>query len=77
MTISDRVRVKNVERALRRHYLLKKSSSTIAAATANGRRKSAKSTTAVNAATLLPYNLRKRTVVLARQFRLPAYRCRP
>ena len=30
-----------------------------------------------NGATLLPYNLAQRTVVLVRQFRYPAYRQRP
>ena len=74
MTISDRIRVKNVsllsDRALSAE---ERRRSTIAAATANGRPRSGEIFDRGNAATLLPYNLASRTVVLVRQFRLPAY----
>ena len=40
---------------------------------ANGRRRQREVFDRGHAATLLPYNLAQRTVVLVRQFRLPAY----
>ena len=73
MTISDRIRVKD-ERILSHEYFLLK------AVTFDYRRGDGSWQTQNrevfdrgNAATLLPYNLANRTVVLVRQFRLPAY----
>ena len=73
MTISDRIRVKD-ERILPHEYFLLK------AVTFDYRRGDGGWQTQDrevfdrgNAATLLPYNLANRTVVLVRQFRLPAF----
>ncbi|MBN8986644.1 MAG: GDP-mannose pyrophosphatase [Rhizobiales bacterium] len=73
MTISDRVRIKDERVLSHARYLLK-------SITFDYRRASGEWQTQVrevydrgNAATLLPYNLAGRTVVLVRQFRLPAY----
>ena len=64
MTISDRIRVKNVRVLSDNYYVLKKRRSNTAVPTANGRRKPAKPMTAATGATVLPYNLAQRTVVL-------------
>jgi nudix-type nucleoside diphosphatase (YffH/AdpP family) len=73
MTISDRIRVKNV-RVLSDNY------ATLKDTTFEWRRGNGEWQTQAretfdrgNAATLLPYNLKQRTVVLVRQFRYPAY----
>jgi nudix-type nucleoside diphosphatase (YffH/AdpP family) len=73
MTISDRVRIKDERVLSHARYLLK-------SITFDYRRGNGEWQTQVrevydrgNAATLLPYNLAARTVVLVRQFRLPAY----
>ena len=73
MTISDRIRVKNVRVLSHEHYTLK-------SATFEWRRADGEWQTLArevfdrgDAATVLPYNLRERTVVLVRQFRYPAY----
>ena len=78
MTISDRVRVKNVRVLSDDHYIAEeRRRSNIAAPTASGRRSTRETYDRGNGATLLPYNLAQRTVVLVRQFRYPAYRQRP
>ena len=73
MTISDRVRIKDERVLSHARYLLK--SITLDYRRGNGEWQT--QTREVydrgNAAALLPYNLAGRTVVLARQFRLPAY----
>ena len=73
MTISDRIRVKDV-RVLSDNY------ATLKDTTFEWRRGNGEWQTQAretfdrgNAATLLPYNLKQRTVVLVRQFRYPAY----
>ena len=73
MTISDRIRVKNV-RVLSDNY------ATLTDTTFEWRRANGEWQTQTretfdrgNATTLLPYNLKQRTVVLVRQFRYPAY----
>jgi nudix-type nucleoside diphosphatase (YffH/AdpP family) len=73
MTISDRIRVKEV-RVLSDNY------ATLKDTTFEWRRANGEWQTQIretfdrgNAATLLPYNLKQRTVVLVRQFRYPAY----
>ena len=73
MTISDRVRVKNV-RVLSDDYAVLKTT-TFEYRRANGEWQTQARETydRGNAATLLPYNLAQCTVVLVRQFRYPAY----
>jgi nudix-type nucleoside diphosphatase (YffH/AdpP family) len=73
MTVSDRIRVKNV-RVLSDNYATLKDT-TFEWRRANGEWQTQARETfdRGNAATLLPYNLRQRTVVLVRQFRYPAY----
>ena len=73
MTVSDRIRVKNV-RVLSDNY------ATLKDTTFEWRRTNGEWQTQTretfdrgNAATLLPYSLKQRTVVLVRQFRYPAY----
>jgi nudix-type nucleoside diphosphatase (YffH/AdpP family) len=73
MSVSDRIRVKNVRLLSDNHYTLK-------SATFEWRRNDGawqtqhrESYDRGNGATLLPYNLKQRTVVLVRQFRYPAY----
>jgi nudix-type nucleoside diphosphatase (YffH/AdpP family) len=73
MTVSDRVRVKDVRVLSDNHYILKTT-------TFEWRRNSGEWQTQAretydrgDGAALLPYNLAQRTVVLVRQFRYPAY----
>jgi nudix-type nucleoside diphosphatase (YffH/AdpP family) len=73
MTVSDRVRVKDVRVLSDNHYILKTT-------TFEWRRNSGEWQTQAretydrgNGAALLPYNPAQRTVVLVRQFRYPAY----
>src|SRR6202040_3846961 len=72
MTISDRIRVQNVRLLSDNHYTLK--TTTFEWRRANGawQTQHRESYDRGNGATLLPYNLEQRTVVL-RQFRYPAY----
>src|SRR6266481_447010 len=73
MTGSDRIRVKNVRVLSQNHYTLK--TTTFEWRRANGEWQTQHRETydRGNGATLLPYNLGQRTVVLVRQFRYPAY----
>jgi nudix-type nucleoside diphosphatase (YffH/AdpP family) len=73
MTISDRIRVKDVRVLSDNHYTLK--TTTFAWRRANGEWQTQHRETydRGNGATLLPYNLKQRSVVLVRQFRYPAY----
>jgi nudix-type nucleoside diphosphatase (YffH/AdpP family) len=73
MTVSDRIRVQNV-RVLSDDYGLLKTT-TFDWRRSDGEWQSQRRETYQrgNAATLLPYNLAERTVVLVRQFRYPAY----
>lgn len=73
MTVSDRIRIKN-ERVLSKNY------GTLKSTTFEWRRNDGKWQSMTrdvfdrgNAAAILPYNLKRRTIVLTRQFRLPAY----
>ncbi len=73
MSISDRIRIKS-ERLISDHY------GTVKSTTFEWRRNDGEWQSMTrdvfdrgNAATILPYNLARRTVVLVRQFRLPAY----
>ena len=73
MTISDRIRVKDVRVLSQNHYTLK--TTTFEWRRANGEWQTQHRETydRGNGATLLPYNLKQRSVVLVRQFRYPAY----
>jgi len=73
MTISDRIRVKDVRLLSDNHYVLK--STTFEYRRANGEWQTQHRETydRGNGATLLPYNLARRTVVLVKQFSYPAY----
>jgi nudix-type nucleoside diphosphatase (YffH/AdpP family) len=73
MTISDRIRVNNVRMLSDRYGRL--TETTFDWRRANGEWQTQARVTfdRGNAATLLPYNLKQRTVVLVRQFRYPAY----
>ena len=73
MTISDRVRVKEVRTLSSNHYIL--NTTTFEYRRANGEWQTQHRETydRGNGAALLPYNLAQRSVVLVRQFRYPAY----
>jgi nudix-type nucleoside diphosphatase (YffH/AdpP family) len=73
MTVSDRIRVKNVRLLSDDHYVLK--STTYEWRRSNGEWQTLERETydRGNAAALLPYNLAQRSVVLVRQFRYAAY----
>src|SRR5689334_22894859 len=73
MTISDRVRVKNVEILSDRRYRLDEVEFDYRRGNGEWQTQKREVFDRGHAATLLPYNLAKRTVVLARQFSLPAY----
>jgi nudix-type nucleoside diphosphatase (YffH/AdpP family) len=73
MTISDRVRVKNVEILSDRRYRLDEVEFDYRRGNGEWQTQKREVFDRGHAATLLPYNLAKRTVVLARQFRLPPY----
>jgi nudix-type nucleoside diphosphatase (YffH/AdpP family) len=73
MSISDRIRVKDVRLLSDNHYALK--TTTFQWRRNNGEWQTQHRETydRGNGATLLPYNLERRTVVLVRQFRYPAF----
>jgi len=73
MTVSDRIRIKDVRLLSDNHYTLK--TTTFEWRRANGEWQTQHRETydRGNGATLLPYDLEQRTVVLVRQFRFPAY----
>jgi nudix-type nucleoside diphosphatase (YffH/AdpP family) len=73
MTISDRIRVKDVRLLSDNHYTLK--TTTFEWRRGNGEWQTQHRETydRGNGATLLPYNVAQRTVVLVKQFRYPAY----
>jgi nudix-type nucleoside diphosphatase (YffH/AdpP family) len=73
MTISDRVRVKNVEILSDRHYRLNEVEFDYRRGNGEWQTQKHEVFDRGHAATLLPYNVASRTVVLTRQFRLPAY----
>ena len=73
MTISDRVRVKNVETLSDDYYLLNKTTFEYRRANGEWQTQSRETYDRGNCATVLPYNLAQRTVVLVRQFRYPVY----
>ena len=73
MTIADRIRIENVRVLSDNHYTLK--TTTFEWRRANGEWQTQHRETydRGNGATLLPYNLARRTVMLVKQFRYPAY----
>jgi nudix-type nucleoside diphosphatase (YffH/AdpP family) len=73
MTIADRIRVKDVRLLSDNYYVLK--TTTFEYRRANGEWQTQQRETydRGNCATILPYNLGQRTVLLVRQFRYPAY----
>src|SRR5271155_4994851 len=73
MTISDRVRVKDVRVLSKEHYLLKTTTLDYRRADGEWQTQHRETYDRGNGATLLPYNLAQRTVVLVRQFRYPAF----
>jgi nudix-type nucleoside diphosphatase (YffH/AdpP family) len=73
MTISDRVRVKEVRTLSNNHYALKSTTFEYRRSNGEWQTQHREIFDRGNGATLLPYNLAQRTVVLVRQFRYPAY----
>jgi nudix-type nucleoside diphosphatase (YffH/AdpP family) len=73
MTISDRVRVKHVEILSDDYYLLQKTTFEYRRANGEWQEQTRETYDRGNCATVLPYNLAQRTVILVRQFRYPAY----
>jgi nudix-type nucleoside diphosphatase (YffH/AdpP family) len=73
MTISDRIRVHNVRLLSDNHYTLKTTTFEWRRANGEWQTQARESYDRGNAATLLPYNLAQRSVILVRQFRYPAY----
>ena len=74
MTDSDRVRVKNVHVLSDRHYRLEEDEFDYPHRNGQWQTQTREVFERGHAVTLLPYNVASRTVVLTRQFRLPAYR---
>jgi nudix-type nucleoside diphosphatase (YffH/AdpP family) len=73
MSVADRVRVKNVRLLSDNHYTLKTTTFEWRRADGKWQVQHRETYDPGNAATVLPYNLAQRTVVLVRQFRYPAY----
>ena len=73
MTISDRIRVKDVRLLSDNHYILKTTTFEWRRANGEWQTQHRESYDRGNGAALLPYNLARGTVVLVRQFRYPAY----
>src|ERR1700730_8889992 len=73
MTISDRIRVKDVRLLSDNHYILKTTTFEWRRANGEWQTQHRESYDRGHGAALLPYNLAQGTVVLVRQFRYPAY----
>ncbi len=73
MTIADRIRVKSVRVLSDNHYTLKTTTFEWRRADGEWQTQHRETYDRGNGATLLPYNLAQRTVVLVRQFRYPAF----
>jgi nudix-type nucleoside diphosphatase (YffH/AdpP family) len=73
MTVSDRIRVQNVRVLSDDHYTLKSTTFEWRGANGEWQTQARETYDRGNGATLLPYNLAQRTVVLVRQFRYPAF----
>jgi len=73
MTIADRIRVKDVRLLSDNHYTLKTTTLEWRRADGEWQTQHRETYDRGNGATLLPYNLARRTVMLVKQFRYPAY----
>jgi nudix-type nucleoside diphosphatase (YffH/AdpP family) len=73
MTISDRIRVKDVRLLSDNHYILKTTTFDYRRANGEWQTQHRETYDRGNGATLLPYNLARRSVILVRQFRYPVY----
>jgi nudix-type nucleoside diphosphatase (YffH/AdpP family) len=73
MSVSDRIRVNNVRMLSDRYGKLTETTFEWRRANGEWQMQARVTFDRGNAATLLPYNLKQRTVVLVRQFRYPAY----
>src|ERR1700723_3955618 len=73
MTIADRIRVQNVRVLSDSHYILKTTTFEWRRADGQWQTQHRETYDRGNGAALLPYNLARRSVVLVRQFRYPAY----
>jgi nudix-type nucleoside diphosphatase (YffH/AdpP family) len=73
MTVSDRIRVKDVSVLSSNYATLKNTTFEWRRSNGEWQRQTRETFDRGNAATLLPYNLNQRTVVLVKQFRYPAY----
>ena len=73
MSLSDRIRVKNVRLLSDDHYILKTTAFEWRRADGEWQTQHRETYDRGNAATVLAYNLARRTVVLVKQFRYPAY----
>jgi nudix-type nucleoside diphosphatase (YffH/AdpP family) len=73
MTISDRVRVKDVRLLSDNHYILKTTTFEWRRNSGEWQTQHRETYDRGNGAALLPYNLAQRSVVLVRQFRYPAF----
>ena len=73
MSVSERLRVKDVRLLADDHYILKSTTFEWRRADGEWQTQSRETYDRGNAATVLPYDLSRRTVVLVRQFRYPAY----
>ena len=73
MTISDRIRIREVRVLSDNHYILKTTSFDWRRGNGEWQTQHRETYDRGNGAVLLPYNRAQRTVVLVRQFRYPAY----
>src|ERR1700733_14236484 len=73
MSVSDRIRVKDVRLLSDNHYTLKTTTFEWRRANGEWQTQHRESYDRGNGATLLPYKFRQRSVVLVRQFRFPPY----
>ena len=73
MSISDRIRVKDVRLLSDNHYILKTTTFEWRRNNGEWQTQHRESYDRGNGAALLPYNLANRTIVLVKQFRYPAY----
>jgi nudix-type nucleoside diphosphatase (YffH/AdpP family) len=73
MTVSDRIRIKDVRVLSKHHYTLKTTTFEWRRGNGEWQTQQRESYDRGNGAALLPYNLAQRTVMLVRQFRYPAY----
>ena len=73
MTISDRIRIKDVRLLSNEHYILKVMTFDWLRSNGEWQRLKRETYDRGNAAALLPYDLAGRTVLLVRQFRYPVY----